>query len=73
MLRFNADRYSLKVLPVDFAAAHRFTVAIVTLKNRPISALGETFINCVHDIARPMVRVVAPERPETFRDLRELR
>ena len=73
VLRFNADRYSLKVLPVDFATAHRFTVAIVTLKNRPISPLLETFINCVHDIARPMVRVVAPERPETVRDLRELR
>lgn len=61
VLRFNADRYPLKVLPVDFAAAHRFTVAIVTLKNRPISPLGMAFVECVHNDARPMVRSYAAQ------------
>ena len=52
-LRFNVDRFPLRVLPVDFDAGC-WTTAIVTLKNRTISPVVQTFIDCVREVARPM-------------------
>ena len=51
VVRFNIDRFSLKVLPVDFVTRF-FQVAVVTLKNRTLSPVVHTFIDCVREAAR---------------------
>ena len=48
---FNIDQFSLKVLPVDFVTRF-FQVAVVTLKNRTLSPVVHTFIDCVREAAR---------------------
>ena len=55
VVRFNIDRFSLKVLPVDFVTRF-FQVAVVTLKNRTLSPVVHTFIDCVREAARPLAR-----------------
>jgi DNA-binding transcriptional LysR family regulator len=56
VLRFNVDQFSLKVLPVDFLT-RPFQVAVVTLKNRTLSPVVHSFIDCVRDVTRPLARV----------------
>ena len=53
VLRFNADRSSLKVLPVDFFT-RPYSIGIITLKNRTISPVVQTFANCLREVAKPM-------------------
>jgi DNA-binding transcriptional LysR family regulator len=61
VLRFNADRFALKVLPVDLAI-RPWPVAVVTLKNRMLSPAVHTFIDCVRGVARAMQkRKIAPK------------
>jgi DNA-binding transcriptional LysR family regulator len=55
VLRFNADRFSLKVLPVDFAV-HPWQVGIVTLKNRTVSPVVQSFLDCVRSTASPLAK-----------------
>jgi DNA-binding transcriptional LysR family regulator len=55
VLRFNVDQFSLKILPVDFVARF-FQVAVVTLKNRTLSPVVHSFIDCVRDVTRPLAR-----------------
>jgi DNA-binding transcriptional LysR family regulator len=55
LLRSNAERFPLRVLPVDFAV-RSFTVGIITLKYRTTSPIIQTFVDCACDIAKPMVR-----------------
>ena len=55
VLRFNADQFSLKVLPVDFVTRF-FQVAVVTLKNRTLSPAVQSFIDCVREVTRPLAR-----------------
>jgi DNA-binding transcriptional LysR family regulator len=55
VLRFNSDRFSLKVLPVDITV-RSWPVGIVTLKNRTVSPVVQTFINCIREVAKPMVK-----------------
>jgi DNA-binding transcriptional LysR family regulator len=55
VLRFNADQFSLKVLPVDFVT-RSFQVAVVTLKNRTLSPAVHSFIDCVREVTRPLAR-----------------
>jgi DNA-binding transcriptional LysR family regulator len=50
VLRFNIDRFPLKVLPVDFPV-RSWPIAIVTLKNRPISSVVQNFIECAREVA----------------------
>lgn len=53
LLRFNADRIPLKVLPVDLP--HRpWPVAVITLNNRMVSPVVQNFIECVKEVARPL-------------------
>jgi DNA-binding transcriptional LysR family regulator len=59
--RLHADRFSLKVLPVDLPV-RPWPVAIVTLKNRTLSPGVERFIAHVRDFTRPM-----RERPPSQR------
>jgi DNA-binding transcriptional LysR family regulator len=51
--RHYADRFSLKVLPVDLPA-RPWPVAILTLKNRTLSPVVERFIQHLRDSTRPM-------------------
>ena len=59
VLRFNLDRFSLKILPVDFATRF-FQVTIITLKNRTVSPVVRTFTDFVREVARPMARDNSP-------------
>jgi DNA-binding transcriptional LysR family regulator len=50
VLRFGADRFSLKELPIDLPK-RPWPVAIVTLKNRTLSPVVERFIECAREVA----------------------
>jgi DNA-binding transcriptional LysR family regulator len=50
LLRFNAAKLGLKVLPVDLQI-HGYPVAIVTLKNRLLSPLAGFFMEHVREVA----------------------
>jgi DNA-binding transcriptional LysR family regulator len=52
-LHFDADRYSLTILPVDLPI-RPWPVAVVTLKNRTLSPVAERFIEHVRAFARSM-------------------
>ena len=54
VLRFSpAAHTSLRVLPVNFSPS-TWPVAIVKLKDRTISPVVQTFIDCVREVARPL-------------------
>lgn len=55
VLRFNADRSSLKILPVDFVT-RPYTIGVVTLKNRTIGPVVQSFINCTREVSRLMAK-----------------
>jgi len=55
VLRFNANRSSLTILPVEFAT-RPWTIGIVKLKNRTISPVVQTFIDCIQEVSKPMAR-----------------
>jgi len=55
VLRFNADRFSLKVLPVDFAV-RPWQVGIVILKNRTVSPAVHAFLDCVRAVASSLAK-----------------
>jgi hypothetical protein len=46
---------SLKVLPVQLPD-WQLPVAIITLKNRALSPLAQTFIECARDVVKPLVK-----------------
>jgi DNA-binding transcriptional LysR family regulator len=54
VLRFSpAKHFSLSILPVDFFRL-TWPIAIVTLKDRTITPVVQTFIDCIRDVARPL-------------------
>lgn len=53
VLRFNADRFPLKVLPVELAV-RPWPVWIVTSKNRTVSPVVRTFLKCVREVTKPL-------------------
>jgi DNA-binding transcriptional LysR family regulator len=53
VLRFNADRFPLKVLPVELAI-RPWPVWIVTAKNRTVSPVVQTFLRCVREVTKPL-------------------
>jgi len=55
LLRFNAAKLSLKILPVDLQV-HGYPVAILTLKNRVLSPLVAIFIEHVRAVAKSIAR-----------------
>jgi len=63
VLRFNADRFSLKVLPVDFAV-RPWQVGIVTLRHRTMSPAVHTFLECVRAISAPLAKTRLPSRED---------
>jgi DNA-binding transcriptional LysR family regulator len=54
-VHFSASRSALKILPVELAAQPA-TVGVVTLKNRTLSPLAKLFIDCAHEIVKPLAR-----------------
>src|SRR5262249_9150316 len=58
VLRYNADRFPIKTLPVNLIV-RAWPVWIVTLKNRTVSPVVQTFLNCVREVAKPMAKVGA--------------
>ena len=59
VLRLNANRFSLKVLPVDLPI-RPWPVAIVTLKNRTLSAVVQRFIEHVRAYTKSMASTPMP-------------
>ena len=55
VLRFNAERYPLKILPVSLGTS--WPVWIVTLKKRTVSPVVQKFLECVREIAQPMAKL----------------
>ena len=53
VLQFNIDQFPLKVLPVDFPV-RSWPIAIVTLKDRTLSSVVQTFIECAREVAAMM-------------------
>ena len=53
IVRLNADRYALKILPVDFPA-QPLPAAVLTLKNRTLSPVVERFIAIARAVAKPL-------------------
>jgi DNA-binding transcriptional LysR family regulator len=54
LLRFSRNRMSLKVLPVKLPIRPG-PVGIAILKNRTLSPIAQLFIDCVREVARPLV------------------
>jgi DNA-binding transcriptional LysR family regulator len=55
MLRLGANLPPLKVLPVDVPIPP-WPVGIMTLKNRTISPVTQLFIDCAHEVVKPLTK-----------------
>ena len=55
LLRFNAVKLSLKILPVDLQI-RGYPIAVLTLKNRVLSPLGALFLEHVRKVAKSMAQ-----------------
>jgi DNA-binding transcriptional LysR family regulator len=55
VLRFNAAQLPIKVLPVEHTP-RPWPIGIVTLKNRTVSPVVQTFLDCVREVAKPMLK-----------------
>jgi DNA-binding transcriptional LysR family regulator len=51
VLHLYANRFSLKVLPIDFPA-RPWPVSIITVKNRTLSPVAERFIECAYEASK---------------------
>lgn len=56
VLHFNSERFPLKVLPVNLVI-RSWPVWIVTLKNRTVSPVVQTFLDCVREVAKPLANL----------------
>jgi DNA-binding transcriptional LysR family regulator len=54
-MRFGAMRSAFKVLPVHLPVKP-MPIAIITLKNRTLNPVAKLFIDCAHDVARPLAK-----------------
>src|SRR5260370_15084311 len=61
VLRFNANRFSVKVLPVDLPA-RPWPIAIVTLKNRTLSPVVQLFVDHVRAFTTSMCAEMASQK-----------
>jgi DNA-binding transcriptional LysR family regulator len=65
VLRYNAEHWSLKALPIDLGVKAR-SVAVLTLKNRTVSPVVQLFVDHLRDVAKAMFRS-ASSRPTVRR------
>jgi DNA-binding transcriptional LysR family regulator len=59
LMRFGANRLSLRELPIDLAV-RSLPVGVITLKNRTISPAAQLFIKVAREVARPLGRTKQP-------------
>jgi DNA-binding transcriptional LysR family regulator len=62
VVRLNADRYALKILPVDLPV-QSLPAGILTLKNRTLSPIVERFRGIARAVAKPPESLTAAESP----------
>ena len=55
VFRYPAGRRDLRILRVEHSMSS-VPVGIVTLKNRMVSPVVQTFISCIREVARPMTK-----------------
>jgi DNA-binding transcriptional LysR family regulator len=55
VIRFAGRDVAIKALPIDLPDI-QVPVGIVTLKNRTLTPVAQLFIDCAHEVARPMAR-----------------
>ena len=55
VLRYGAQRASVRILPIKVPRWHAPTCAL-TLKDRTLSPLAQRFIDCLHELAKPLAR-----------------
>jgi DNA-binding transcriptional LysR family regulator len=53
MLEFSPQRRAFKALPVELPVPP-WPVTITTLKNRTISPVGQIFLECAREVAKPL-------------------
>jgi DNA-binding transcriptional LysR family regulator len=56
VVRFNPGRSSLKMLPVKLAMQRPTTVGVVTVRNRTISPLAQSFIDYAREMTVPLAK-----------------
>jgi DNA-binding transcriptional LysR family regulator len=56
MVRFLPKHASIKLLPVELPTTTHGQIGIITLKNRTLSPLAQLFIECTHEIAKPLAK-----------------
>jgi len=52
VLRFSAERFGLRALPIRLPAT-RASVSVITLKGRTLSPVARVFTECAREVARP--------------------
>lgn len=57
----NANQLSVKVLPVDLPV-QPWPIAIVTLKNRTLTAVAQLFIDYLRHFTRSMAKGLRPQQ-----------
>jgi DNA-binding transcriptional LysR family regulator len=55
VLRFSAERFGLRALPIRLPAT-RAAVSIITLKGRTLSPVARVFAECAREVARPVAQ-----------------
>ena len=55
VLKFSAKSTLIKMLPVDLPTTRR-QIGIIMLKNRTLSPLAQLFIDCAHEVAKPLAK-----------------
>jgi DNA-binding transcriptional LysR family regulator len=61
LLHFNPAKLPIKALPIAMPVRPR-PVAIVRLKHRTLSPVAKLFIDCAHEVAKPLAKKTAPPR-----------
>jgi DNA-binding transcriptional LysR family regulator len=54
-LQFFARHTGIRALPIELPST-RQPVGLITLKNRALSPVGQLFIDCAREIAKPLAR-----------------
>jgi DNA-binding transcriptional LysR family regulator len=58
VLRFSAERFALRALPIRLPPANA-PIAIVTLKHRTLSPVARLFVECAREVAKPIAKALA--------------
>jgi DNA-binding transcriptional LysR family regulator len=67
VLLLYADRFDLKVLPIDLPV-RIWPIVVATLKDRTLSPVVERFMDCAREVSKSLIRT-NPKRKRQFREL----